>query len=190
MRRLRAVLVGFATTAGQVGMAASEQVQLIVASLAERGRSHGIRHFELDAWRSGRLTQSGEAPASGLVAVTLNRTRHWLRTPGAIIAEAHGNGGGNNTKKSARRSVAPTRSGRRNQAGKSARPADPPRGGRSSGPGPGRVLLDVGPVERAGPGPGQCHRHDNVIAASRNVSSTEGVTWLNSACRVTRSPWR
>jgi hypothetical protein len=41
-------------------------------------RSHGIRHFKLDAWRSGRPTPLGEAPASGLAAVTLNRPRHGL----------------------------------------------------------------------------------------------------------------
>src|SRR5262249_44027948 len=42
----------------------------------QRGRSHGIRHFKLDVRRSGRPTALGEAPASGLAAVTLNRTRH------------------------------------------------------------------------------------------------------------------
>jgi hypothetical protein len=59
----------------QLGTVAPGQVQLPVVSLAERCGSHGIRHFKLDAWRSGRPTPLGEAPASGLGAVTLNRTR-------------------------------------------------------------------------------------------------------------------
>jgi hypothetical protein len=58
-------------------MAAPGQVQLPVVSLVERCRSHGIRHYKLDAWRSGRPTPLGEAPASGLGAVTLNRTRQF-----------------------------------------------------------------------------------------------------------------
>ena len=50
-------------------------IQMTAVSLAERGRSHEIRHFKLDARRSGRPTPLGEAPATGLAAVTLNRTR-------------------------------------------------------------------------------------------------------------------
>jgi len=64
------------TATGLLGMAAPGQIQLTVVSLADRGRSHGIRHFKLDAWRSRRPTPPGEAPATGLAAVTLNRTRH------------------------------------------------------------------------------------------------------------------
>src|SRR5215831_11966069 len=62
-------------------MAAPGPIQMTVVSLAEQGRSHGIRHFKLDAWRSGRPTPLGETPASGLAAVTLNRTRHAATTP-------------------------------------------------------------------------------------------------------------
>ena len=64
------------TATGLLGMAAPGQIQLTVVSLADRGRSHGIRHFKLDAWRSRRPTPPGEVPATGLAAVTLNRTRH------------------------------------------------------------------------------------------------------------------
>src|SRR5215472_5675447 len=62
-------------------MAAPGPIQMTVVSLAEQGRSHGIRHSKLDAWRSGRPTPLGEAPASGLAAVTLNRTRYAATTP-------------------------------------------------------------------------------------------------------------
>src|SRR5260370_41938157 len=64
------------TATGLLGMAAPGQIQLTVVSLADRGRSHGIRYFKLDAWRSRRPTPPGEAPATGLAAGTLNPTRH------------------------------------------------------------------------------------------------------------------
>ena len=73
---------------GPLGMAAPGQIRLTVVSLAERGRSHGIRHFKLDAWRSRRPTPLGEAPASRLAAVTLNRTRQERRDLRPLLSPA------------------------------------------------------------------------------------------------------